>query len=130
MFGRIINCKIANDNGRSTEFIRKRKYPDKSRCYECGEIGDHLSYSCPKNLLGSREPPKPKRKKKSKRKENDCAKDGDVSDEDSSVEDEQDAFDDCEEDDSLSSAIKFQVRIKGHELHLFCECQTYIIYIW
>ena len=27
-------------------------YKDKSRCYECGE-GGHLSYECPKNLVGS-----------------------------------------------------------------------------
>ena len=36
MFGRTIKCTIANDNGRATEFIRRKNYPDKSHCYECG----------------------------------------------------------------------------------------------
>ena len=36
MFGRTIKCSIAKDNGRAAEFIRRRDYPDKSRCYECG----------------------------------------------------------------------------------------------
>ena len=36
MFGRTIKCCIANDNGRATEFIRRKNYPDKTRCYECG----------------------------------------------------------------------------------------------
>ena len=36
MFGRTIKCCIANDNGRATEFIRRKYYPDKSTCYECG----------------------------------------------------------------------------------------------
>ncbi|XP_050412425.1 zinc finger CCHC-type and RNA-binding motif-containing protein 1 [Patella vulgata] len=62
MFGRTIKCSIAKDNGRTTEFIRRKEYKDKSHCYECGEEG-HLSYACPKNLLGQREPP-PKKKKK------------------------------------------------------------------
>ncbi|KAK3741808.1 hypothetical protein QZH41_010438, partial [Actinostola sp. cb2023] len=66
MFGRTIKCCIAKDNGRTTEFIRRKEYPDKSRCYECGESG-HLSYECPKNVLGERERP-PKKLKKKKRK--------------------------------------------------------------
>lgn len=36
LFGRTIKCSIAKDNGRATEFIRKKVYPDKSKCYECG----------------------------------------------------------------------------------------------
>jgi len=67
LFGRTIKCSIAKDNGRCTEFIRKKEYTDKSRCYECGEEG-HLSYACPKNALGVRDPP-PKKKKKRKYKE-------------------------------------------------------------
>lgn len=58
--GRTITAKIAEDNGRAAEFIRKRVYKDKSRCYECGE-GGHLSYDCPKNQLGNRERPVSKR---------------------------------------------------------------------
>ena len=65
LFERKIKCVIAKDNGRASEFIRKKEYPDKSTCYECGNEG-HLSYDCPKNILGKREPP-PKKEKKSKK---------------------------------------------------------------
>ncbi|KAK1419650.1 hypothetical protein QVD17_28884 [Tagetes erecta] len=58
--GRTLTASIAADNGRAPEFIRRRVYKDKSRCYECGE-GGHLSYECPKNQLGPRERPQPKR---------------------------------------------------------------------
>ncbi|XP_069683109.1 zinc finger CCHC-type and RNA-binding motif-containing protein 1-like isoform X1 [Periplaneta americana] len=68
MFGRTIKSNLAIDNGRSVEFIRRKNYPDKSRCYECGEEG-HLSYKCPKNALGERDPP-PKKDKKKKKKDN------------------------------------------------------------
>lgn len=54
--GRTVKSSIAVDNGRSTEFIRRRDYPDKSQCYECGEEG-HLSYNCQNNTLGPRNPP-------------------------------------------------------------------------
>ncbi|XP_024025953.1 U11/U12 small nuclear ribonucleoprotein 31 kDa protein [Morus notabilis] len=60
--GRTLTASIAADNGRSAEFIRKRVYRDKSRCYECGAEG-HLSYECPKNQLGPRERPPPKRER-------------------------------------------------------------------
>ncbi|XP_006361687.1 U11/U12 small nuclear ribonucleoprotein 31 kDa protein [Solanum tuberosum] len=59
--GRTLTASIASDNGRAAEFIRKKVYKDKSRCYECGEEG-HLSYECPKNLLGPRERPEPPKK--------------------------------------------------------------------
>jgi U11/U12 small nuclear ribonucleoprotein SNRNP31 len=52
--GRTIKVSIAVDNGRAREFIKNKKYPDKTRCYECGEHG-HLSYKCPKNVLGDRQ---------------------------------------------------------------------------
>ncbi|XP_071450150.1 zinc finger CCHC-type and RNA-binding motif-containing protein 1-like [Hetaerina americana] len=64
MFGRKLKCSIARDNGRASEFIRRKSYPDKSRCYECGEVDGHLSYECPKNALGTRPPPPKKKKKK------------------------------------------------------------------
>ena len=64
LFGRTLKVSIATDNGRAKEFIKRKVYKDKSRCYECGEAG-HLSYKCPKNALGDRNKPvkKPKRKK-------------------------------------------------------------------
>ncbi|XVF75601.1 hypothetical protein PTKIN_Ptkin13bG0199700 [Pterospermum kingtungense] len=54
--GRTLSASIAVDNGRAPEFIKKRVYKDKSRCYECGVSG-HLSYECPNNQLGPRERP-------------------------------------------------------------------------
>lgn len=36
LFGRTLKCNIANDNGRAPEFIRRKVYKDKTRCYECG----------------------------------------------------------------------------------------------
>uniref|UniRef100_A0A667XEL4 Zinc finger CCHC-type and RNA-binding motif-containing protein 1 n=1 Tax=Myripristis murdjan TaxID=586833 RepID=A0A667XEL4_9TELE len=65
LFGRTVKVSIAIDNGRAAEFIRRRNYTDKTKCYECGDVG-HLSYACPKNMLGEREPPKKKEKKKKK----------------------------------------------------------------
>lgn len=63
--GRVLTASIANDNGRAPEFIRRRVYKDKSRCYECGEEG-HLSYECPRNQLGPRERPAPKKGRREK----------------------------------------------------------------
>ncbi|KAL3678966.1 hypothetical protein R1sor_021922 [Riccia sorocarpa] len=60
---RTIKVSIAADNGRAREFIRRRIYKDKSRCYECGDEG-HLSYECPKNQLGVRERPVSKKRRK------------------------------------------------------------------
>jgi len=59
---------IAVDNGRTPEFIKKKVYADKSRCFECGDAG-HLSYQCPKNIYGERQKPaKKKRKRNQERK--------------------------------------------------------------
>ncbi|RMX48834.1 hypothetical protein pdam_00001565 [Pocillopora damicornis] len=96
MFGRTIKCSIANDNGRATEFIRRKNYPDKSHCYECGEYG-HLSYQCPKNMLGDREPPLKKQKKRKKQ-------DDDYEEDEDEEEEEDDAGEDPYEF-SLSAVI-------------------------
>ncbi|XP_026524910.1 zinc finger CCHC-type and RNA-binding motif-containing protein 1 isoform X2 [Notechis scutatus] len=98
LFGRVIKASIAIDNGRAAEFIRRRNYYDKSKCYECGEIG-HLSYACPKNMLGEREPPKKKDKKKRKK----VIEQEEIEEEESEDEGEDPAL------DSLSQAIAFQV---------------------
>ncbi|KAL4575239.1 hypothetical protein LXL04_022081 [Taraxacum kok-saghyz] len=58
---RTLTASIAADNGRAPEFIRRKVYKDKSRCYECGE-GGHLSYECPKNQFGPRERPQPSKR--------------------------------------------------------------------
>lgn len=101
LFGRTIKCTIANDNGRATEFIRKKTYPDKSKCYECGEEG-HLSYKCPHNILGEREPP-PKKTKKEKKRERDENNDfNDLSESDSDEQGEDPKA------DSLAAAIQYQ----------------------
>ncbi|XP_060551980.1 zinc finger CCHC-type and RNA-binding motif-containing protein 1-like [Ruditapes philippinarum] len=101
LFGRTIKCTIAKDNGRATEFIRKKTYPDKSKCYECGEEG-HLSYKCPHNILGEREPP-PKKTKKEKKRERDENNDfNDLSESDSDEEGEDPKA------DSLAAAIQYQ----------------------
>ncbi|XP_070611671.1 zinc finger CCHC-type and RNA-binding motif-containing protein 1 isoform X2 [Erythrolamprus reginae] len=99
LFGRVIKASIAIDNGRAAEFIRRRNYYDKSKCYECGEIG-HLSYACPKNMLGEREPPKKKDKKKRKKV---IEPEEEIEEEESEDEGEDPAL------DSLSQAIAFQV---------------------
>lgn len=36
LFGRTVKASIAVDNGRATEFIKRRNYTDKTKCYECG----------------------------------------------------------------------------------------------
>ncbi|CAL5196654.1 unnamed protein product [Lathyrus oleraceus] len=59
--GRTLTASIATDNGRALEFIRKRVYnTETALCYECGGHG-HLSYECPKNQLGPRPRPQPKK---------------------------------------------------------------------
>jgi len=101
MFERIITCSIAKDNGRAAEFIRRREYLDKSKCYECGEEG-HLSYKCPKNLLGEREPP-PKKKKKRKYEDGD-----EEGDEEQDSDYEEDAGTKLAANESLAAAIQYQ----------------------
>ncbi|XP_050180459.1 zinc finger CCHC-type and RNA-binding motif-containing protein 1 isoform X2 [Myiozetetes cayanensis] len=98
LFGRVIKASIAIDNGRAAEFIRRRNYFDKSKCYECGEAG-HLSYACPKNMLGEREPPKKKEKKKRKK----IVEPEEIEEEGESEEEGEDPA-----LDSLSQAIAFQ----------------------
>ena len=104
ILGRTLKCSIAKDNGRARDFIRRREYKDKSRCYECGEYG-HLSYKCPKNEFGDREPPKkkPRRQKLCKQKKVTPSKANRPKQTES---DEDDNFVDDPYLDSLSSVIE------------------------
>ena len=74
------------------------------RCYECGDTG-HLSYSCPSNLLGNREPPKKKSKKRKKEAEQNPKKSLKTGDSDEEADEEEENF----EDESLGAAIRYQV---------------------
>ncbi|XP_018018487.1 zinc finger CCHC-type and RNA-binding motif-containing protein 1 isoform X2 [Hyalella azteca] len=118
LMGRTLTAAMAKDNGRAAEFIKRKEYPDKSRCYECGELG-HLSYSCPKNALGAREPPKKKRKIKkgkipvSKVNRTDKSK--------VSEKDQEDGDEDSDgdfEDESLSGAIRYSQELREAEQFL------------
>lgn len=115
------------DNGRTTEFIRRRDYPDKTQCYECGEYG-HLSYKCDKNTLGNRDPPPRKAKAKNKRKRKDEAggsyHDSDEESEDGGGEPEgrdEESHSNEADLDTLSSVIREEVswRFLNLFVHLF-----------
>uniref|UniRef100_A0A1B6CXP3 Zinc finger CCHC-type and RNA-binding motif-containing protein 1 n=2 Tax=Clastoptera arizonana TaxID=38151 RepID=A0A1B6CXP3_9HEMI len=112
MFGRTLKCSIAKDNGRSTEFIRRKNYPDKTKCYECGEDG-HLSYACPSNALGMRDPP-PKKKKKKREHQIEGEDYVDSDDDDDLFLNKQETEPKVEDDEvesdveTLSAAIKFE----------------------
>ncbi|KAM0735163.1 Zinc finger CCHC-type and RNA-binding motif-containing protein 1 [Formica fusca] len=118
ILGRTVKSSIAVDNGRSTEFIRRRDYPDKSQCYECGQDG-HLSYCCSNNVLGPRKPP-PKRvrirKKNVKQEKCDTSYLDTDSDEATrrprrNTNDVDDVDDDTEEEpETLSAVIAFEQR--------------------
>jgi U11/U12 small nuclear ribonucleoprotein SNRNP31 len=102
LFGRTIKCSVAHDNGRAAEFIRRKTYKDKTRCYECGDYG-HLSFECPKNILGDRaQPEKKKKKKKAKAGLEEASGSGGGARE-SDQEDEEEEF---EDDWSLGDAIR------------------------
>ncbi|KAI5420617.1 U11/U12 small nuclear ribonucleoprotein 31 kDa protein [Lathyrus oleraceus] len=59
--GRNLTASIAADNGRAPVFIWKRVYnTETALCYQCGGHG-HFSYECPKNQLGPRPRPQPKK---------------------------------------------------------------------
>ncbi|CAL5196648.1 unnamed protein product [Lathyrus oleraceus] len=81
--GRTLTASIAADNGRAPEFIRKRVYnTETALCYECGGHG-HLSYECPKNQLGPRPRPQPKKPRRgfSGLRDRDGEEEGDEEDE-------------------------------------------------
>ncbi|KAJ8916514.1 hypothetical protein NQ315_000156 [Exocentrus adspersus] len=121
MFGRVLKASIAKDNGRTVEFIRRKEYPNKSRCYECGELG-HLSYKCEKNLLGEREPPpkKVRKRKKTNKDATNLTKEEqeyfDSTDEERGSDEDKEAVEDCE---TLSAAIALEQEKKELEMYRY-----------
>eukprot|EP00118_Oscarella_pearsei_P015345 m.137976 g.137976 ORF g.137976 m.137976 type:complete len:222 (+) comp38233_c0_seq14:34-699(+) len=104
MFGRTLKCSVAKDNGRAADFIKRKSYPDKSRCYECGEEG-HLSYECPKNALGERE--RPKKKERKRRRGNADVSRAKHGSQNAEADEEEEEDVDAEDDDfTLSEAIR------------------------
>lgn len=103
LMGRTLRASIAKYNGRAPEFIRRKEYKDKSKCFECGEEG-HLSYRCPRNSFGEREAPqkKKKRRKAQQPKEQEAESTDSEHDEDPALE-------------SLHAAIKYEQQQRDKE---------------
>lgn len=99
LMGRTLRASIAKYNGRAPEFIRRKEYKDKSRCFECGEEG-HLSYRCPRNSFGDREAPQ--KKKKARRKGQQPKEQEAAATESENEEEEDPAL------ESLDAAIKYE----------------------
>ena len=105
LFGRTLKVSIAVDNGRAKDFIKRKVYKDKSRCYECGESG-HLSYCCPRNQLGEREKPVKKSKTKKSGSGDGASREG-RSSEDGGVDVAEQEWDQDDDDDfGLGDAIR------------------------
>ncbi|KAK7401414.1 hypothetical protein VNO78_12865 [Psophocarpus tetragonolobus] len=98
--GRTLTASIAADNGRAAEFIRKRVYRDTARCFECGADG-HLSYDCPRNQLGPRQRPEPKKPRRGPHRLHDNDHNNDENGGDDSDEGGADRF----EDDNWASVV-------------------------
>lgn len=114
MYGRTLKASIAKDNGRAKDFIRRKEYPNKSRCFECGEFG-HMSYKCEKNLLGERDPPPKKIRKRNKKNRTEGLTQEQKEYFDSSNEESEEGNIEIEDCETLSAAIALEQEKKELE---------------
>lgn len=102
-------------------------YPNKSQCYECGELG-HLSYKCSKNLLGEREPPPKKNRKRKKRvqmPECDTERADYFKDSDEEVVGAESVEEDVNDCETLSAAIAMEVMFLIRYIRYYINCYIF-----